>query len=96
MIHTAAVDKGVRFGRADAEARRPRVMDLWEDERPWGPYITNALRAAVVYEEGVDYIVRDGRVVIIDQATGRALDETRWTDNMHQVHACSGRLSNFY
>jgi preprotein translocase subunit SecA len=38
---------------------------------------------------GKQYIVRDERVIMINEGTGRLLDLTRWQDGLHQVGACA-------
>ncbi|RDT40238.1 preprotein translocase subunit SecA, partial [Klebsiella pneumoniae] len=44
-----------------------------------------ALRAHAIYQRDVDYIVRDGEVVIVDEFTGRTLSGRRWSDGLHQA-----------
>ena len=41
---------------------------------------------AQVYVRDKDYLVRDGRVVILSQSTGRAMDRTRYQDGLHQAY----------
>ena len=45
--------------------------------------IGQLLRAYCVYEKDVDYVVQDGKVVIVDQNTGRALPGRRWAEGLH-------------
>lgn len=44
-----------------------------------------ALRAHSIYQRDVDYIVRDGEVIIVDEFTGRTLPGRRWSDGLHQA-----------
>ncbi len=44
-----------------------------------------ALRAFTLYHRDVDYIVRDGEVVIVDQFTGRTMPGRRWSEGLHQA-----------
>ncbi|MEX0607341.1 MAG: preprotein translocase subunit SecA, partial [Halofilum sp. (in: g-proteobacteria)] len=44
-----------------------------------------ALRAHALYYRDVDYIVRDGEVVIVDQFTGRTMPGRRWSEGLHQA-----------
>jgi preprotein translocase subunit SecA len=46
---------------------------------------TPALRAHALYQRDVDYIVRDGEVIIVDEFTGRTLPGRRWSDGLHQA-----------
>ena len=48
-------------------------------------HLNQALRANVVYKLDTDYIVKDGKVVIIDEFTGRMMDGRRWSDGLHQA-----------
>ena len=48
-------------------------------------HLNQALRANVVYKRDTDYIVKDGKVVIIDEFTGRMMDGRRWSDGLHQA-----------
>jgi len=44
-----------------------------------------SLRAHHLYQKDVDYIVRDGEVVIVDEFTGRTLPGRRWSEGLHQA-----------
>jgi len=44
-----------------------------------------ALRAHVVYEKNVQYIVQDGQVIIVDEFTGRTMPGRRWGEGLHQA-----------
>jgi len=48
-------------------------------------HLNAALRANAIYQRDVDYIVRDGEVVIVDEFTGRTLPGRRWSDGLHQA-----------
>jgi preprotein translocase subunit SecA len=48
-------------------------------------HLTAALRAHALYRRDVDYIVRNGEVLIVDESTGRALEGRRWSDGLHQA-----------
>jgi preprotein translocase subunit SecA len=48
-------------------------------------HLNAALRAHAIYQRDVDYIVRDGEVVIVDEFTGRTLVGRRWSDGLHQA-----------
>ncbi|HKA37133.1 MAG TPA: preprotein translocase subunit SecA [Thermoanaerobaculia bacterium] len=44
-----------------------------------------ALRAHTLYKKDVDYMIRDGQVLIVDEFTGRVLPGRRWSDGLHQA-----------
>ena len=46
-----------------------------------------ALKARWCFFKDVDYVIVDGAVKIVDQASGRLMEKTRWTDLLHQVRA---------
>ncbi len=48
-------------------------------------HLNAALRAHNLYQRDVDYIVRDGEVIIVDEFTGRTLAGRRWSDGLHQA-----------
>ncbi|HEB81939.1 MAG TPA: preprotein translocase subunit SecA [Gammaproteobacteria bacterium] len=48
-------------------------------------YLNAALRALVLFEKDVHYIVRDNEVVIVDEFTGRTMDGRRWSEGLHQA-----------
>jgi preprotein translocase subunit SecA len=48
-------------------------------------HMNAALRAHSLFQRDVDYIVRDGEVVIVDEFTGRTLPGRRWSDGLHQA-----------
>lgn len=75
---------------ADAESLPLRVV-----VRPWQSYVEQALRAKHHFRRDVNYIVRDGKVVIVDESTGRIFEERSWRDGLHQaVEAREGLAIN--
>ena len=63
-----------------------------EEDMLYGPsnlgvvhHLNAALRANAIYQRDVDYIVREGEVVIVDEFTGRTLTGRRWSDGLHQA-----------
>ena len=48
-------------------------------------HLNAALRAHQLYKRDVDYIVRDGQVIIVDEFTGRMMVGRRWSDGLHQA-----------
>jgi preprotein translocase subunit SecA len=48
-------------------------------------HLNAALRAHTLFKREVDYIVRDGEVIIIDEFTGRMMQGRRWSDGLHQA-----------
>ncbi|KXV61819.1 preprotein translocase subunit SecA, partial [Gluconobacter japonicus] len=48
-------------------------------------HVQQSLRAYTLFTRDVDYIVRDGKVIIIDEFTGRMMDGRRYSDGLHQA-----------
>ncbi|MBN4005541.1 preprotein translocase subunit SecA [Nostoc sp. LPT] len=61
------------------------VTDLFDPEDPWAHFIFNAIKAKELFLKDVNYIVRNGEVVIVDEFTGRVLPGRRWSDGLHQA-----------
>ncbi|MBE0438911.1 MAG: preprotein translocase subunit SecA [Gammaproteobacteria bacterium] len=48
-------------------------------------HVTAALRAHVLFQRDVDYIVQDNQIVIVDEFTGRTMPGRRWSEGLHQA-----------
>jgi preprotein translocase subunit SecA len=48
-------------------------------------HVYQGLRAHTLYEKDVDYVIKDGGVVIVDEFTGRQMPGRRWSDGLHQA-----------
>ncbi len=48
-------------------------------------HLTNGLRAHHLHKRDVEYVVKDGEIVIVDEFTGRAMPGRRWGDGLHQA-----------
>jgi preprotein translocase subunit SecA len=48
-------------------------------------HLNAGLRAHVMFKKDVDYIVKDGEIVIVDEFTGRTMTGRRWSDGLHQA-----------
>ncbi|WP_461395589.1 preprotein translocase subunit SecA, partial [Deferrisoma sp.] len=48
-------------------------------------HVNQALRAHVLFKRDVDYVVKDGKVIIVDEFTGRLMPGRRWSDGLHQA-----------
>ena len=48
-------------------------------------HLDQALKANVMFKRDIDYIVKDGKVIIIDEFTGRMMDGRRWSNGLHQA-----------
>ncbi|MDF2458793.1 MAG: secA [Nitrospira sp.] len=48
-------------------------------------HVVKALQAYALYKRDVDYVVKDGEVIIVDEFTGRLMPGRRWSDGLHQA-----------
>ena len=48
-------------------------------------HVNQALRAHALFKRDVDYVVKDGQVIIVDEFTGRLMPGRRWSDGLHQA-----------
>lgn len=51
----------------------------------WPHMIDNALKAHHIYKLDVNYVIKDGQIVIVDEFTGRLMDGRQWSDGLHQA-----------
>jgi len=52
---------------------------------PWLHYLTQSLRAHYLFSGDKEYIVKEGKVLIVDEFTGRLMPGRRWSDGLHQA-----------
>jgi len=51
----------------------------------WPHLLEQSLRAHITFEKEIDYVVMDGKVVIVDEFTGRLMHGRQWSDGLHQA-----------
>ncbi len=76
--------------RAAAKADARRLFDACAS-RIHG--ISQLLKAYSLYKKDVHYVVKDGKVVIIDESTGREMPGRRWSDGLHQAVEAKERVA---
>jgi preprotein translocase subunit SecA len=59
--------------------------DLWDEKDPWARFVMTALKAKEFHQRDVHYIVKDGQVQIVDEFTGRVVENRRWSEGIHQA-----------
>src|SRR5713101_832989 len=76
-------------GMAKAEqllARNLQPGGLYDpNNMPLLHHVNQALRAHALFKYDVDYMVKDGEVIIVDEFTGRLMPGRRWSDGLHQA-----------
>ena len=62
------------------------LTNLYDDlSGEWVHHITQALRAHHLYKRDVEYVVKDGDIIIVDEFTGRLMPGRRWSEGLHQA-----------
>jgi preprotein translocase subunit SecA len=78
---TMMTDSGV-----DRIEQKLGIGNLYDAENiPWLHHVSQALRAHALYKRDVNYLVEDGKIVIVDEFTGRKMPGRRWSDGLHQA-----------
>jgi len=75
-------------GRAAAQAGLTDEA-LPHVRRPWGRYVSQALHARYAMRRDVHFIVHEGKVVIVDEFTGRPCPDRTWRGGLHQAAECA-------
>jgi len=64
--------------------KRLKVDNLYDPKNiEWLHHVNQALKAQIVFKKDVDYVVRGGEVVIVDEFTGRLMPGRRYSDGLH-------------
>ena len=80
--HTATLtDEGVRF----AEKLAGVESFYTAGNMDWPHLIDSALKAHGLYKKDVNYVIKDGQIVIVDEFTGRLMEGRQWSDGLHQA-----------
>ena len=61
------------------------VKDLFDISNQYAHHLLQALKAKELYKIDIDYVVKNGEVLIVDEFTGRLMDGRRWSDGLHQA-----------
>src|SRR5467141_3535658 len=62
------------------------VQNLWDPSNMEVlHHVNQGLRAHTLFQRDVDYVVKDGQVIIVDEFTGRLMPGRRWSDGLHQA-----------
>ncbi|MCA9267530.1 MAG: preprotein translocase subunit SecA, partial [Planctomycetales bacterium] len=79
--HVHLTDSGVRKAEHAAGVESFYTAGNME----WPHLIDNALKAHYLYKRDVNYVVEGGKVVIVDEFTGRKMEGRQWSDGLHQA-----------
>ncbi|MGE5190368.1 MAG: preprotein translocase subunit SecA, partial [Gemmatimonadota bacterium] len=86
------VDEKARSVILTEDSGIPKIERLLSVDNLYDPrnieilhHVNQALKAHVLFHRDVDYMVKDGQVVIVDEFTGRLMPGRRWSDGLHQA-----------
>ena len=68
---------------AEKEKRKLQVQQAFDERSEKIHNISQLLRAYCLFEKDVEYVVQDGKVIIVDEFTGRLMPGRRWSDGLH-------------
>jgi len=81
----ARIEAQVDLSPQDKEKKKEEIRRLHEIRTEEIHNISQLLRAYMIFEKDVDYIVQDNKVIIVDEFTGRLMPGRRWSDGLHQA-----------
>jgi len=83
VLTESGTEKAERMLEADGLIEGRNLYDIVNTQAVH--HLNQALKANVMFKKDIDYIVKDGKIVIIDEFTGRMMDGRRWSDGLHQA-----------
>ena len=72
-------------GRRRVEELTEDLGGLWTGLRRAEELVVQALTAKELYVAGIQYVIKESKVVIVDEATGRLMPDREWRDGLHQA-----------
>ena len=82
---SASWRKATSLTPEEKEKRRQTAQQRFETVSENIHAISQLLRAYSLYERDIEYVVQDGKVLIVDENTGRVMPGRRWSDGLHQA-----------
>ncbi|HUG10147.1 MAG TPA: preprotein translocase subunit SecA, partial [Opitutaceae bacterium] len=79
------IDRDTNLSPAEKEAEKLKNQQQQEQVSEDIHAISQLLRAYAIYEKDIEYVVQEGKVVIVDENTGRIMSGRRWSDGLHQA-----------
>jgi len=77
------IDHDPKLSDAEKVQRKTELQTQFEKRSSRNHNISQLLRAYCIYEKDVEYVVQEGKVVIVDEFTGRLMPGRRWSDGLH-------------
>ena len=83
--HFSELEKNAELTPEAREAEKQKAQEHFEGTSEDIHAISQLLRAYCLYERDVEYVLQEGKVVIVDENTGRIMPGRRWSDGLHQA-----------
>ena len=74
-----------RFGKDYVAPRIAGLPGIWQGQHRGRDLILQALQAREFFHLGQQYVLSDGKIVIVDESTGRLMPQRTWSDGLHQA-----------
>lgn len=81
----AEIDADPEISEEDKIARKEEEQQRMDVQAEKIHNISQLLKAYCVYEKDIQYVVKEGKVIIVDENTGREMPGRRWSDGLHQA-----------
>ncbi len=79
------IDEDETLSEREREARKTALIKKLDENAARLHTISQLLKAYTIYERDKEYVVKDSKVIIIDQNTGREMPGRRWSEGLHQA-----------
>ncbi len=79
------IDKNGALTRLEKDRKKAQAQEQFEKASLEIHTISQLMRAYALFEKDVEYVVQDGKVMIVDEHTGRVMPGRRWSDGLHQA-----------
>jgi len=84
-IELAAIDENESLSPADKVAEKRRLERIHAERSERVHNVLQLLKAYSLFEKDVEYVVQDGKILIVDEFTGRLMPGRRYSDGLHQA-----------
>ncbi|MBR4107625.1 MAG: preprotein translocase subunit SecA [Akkermansia sp.] len=79
------IDEDEKLSEREKEARKTALLKQLDETGVRLHTTSQLLKAYTIYERDVEYVVKENKVIIIDQNTGREMPGRRWSEGLHQA-----------
>ena len=81
----ALLDANQDLSAQEKVTRKAKLQDIYAKRSEQVHNVSQLLRAYALYEKDVEYVIQDGKIMIVDEFTGRMMTGRRYSDGLHQA-----------